>query len=63
MSGGGSAGAFGAGILNGWTKEGSRPRFKVVTGVSTGSLIAPFAFLGPDYDDELKESYTTIDAS
>ena len=63
VSGGGSAGAFGAGILNGWTKEGSRPRFKVVTGVSTGSLIAPFAFLGSDYDDELKESYTTIDAS
>ena len=63
VSGGGSAGAFGAGILNGWTKEGSRPKFKVVTGVSTGSLIAPFAFLGPDYDNELKESYTTIDAS
>ena len=63
VSGGGSAGAYGAGILNGWTKEGSRPRFKVVTGVSTGSLIAPFAFLGPDYDDELKEAYTTIDAS
>ena len=63
VSGGGSAGAYGAGILNGWTKEGSRPSFKVVTGVSTGSLIAPFAFLGPDYDDELKEAYTTIDAS
>jgi hypothetical protein len=63
VSGGGSAGAFGAGILNGWTKEGSRPKFKVVTGVSTGSLIAPFAFLGPDYDDELKDAYTTIDAS
>jgi hypothetical protein len=63
VSGGGSAGAFGAGILNGWTKQGTRPRFKVVTGVSTGSLIAPFAFLGPDYDTQLKESYTTIDAT
>ena len=63
ISGGGSAGAFGSGILNGWTKEGSRPKFKVVTGVSTGSLIAPFAFLGSDYDAQLKEAYTTIDAS
>lgn len=63
VSGGGSAGAFGSGILNGWTKEGSRPKFKIVTGVSTGSLIAPFAFLGPEYDPQLKEAYTTIDAS
>lgn len=62
VSGGGSDGAFGAGLLNGWTKAGTRPVFKIVTGVSTGSLIAPFAFLGPDYDDELKQAYTTIDA-
>jgi hypothetical protein len=61
VSGGGSAGAFGSGILNGWTKQGTRPKFKVVTGVSTGALIAPFAFLGPDYDAQLKEAYTTID--
>jgi hypothetical protein len=63
LSGGGSAGAFGAGILNGWTAAGDRPKFKVVTGVSTGALIATFAFLGSDYDDELKEAYTTIDAA
>jgi hypothetical protein len=63
ISGGGSDGAFGAGLLNGWTKAGTRPKFKIVTGVSTGGLIAPFAFLGPDYDDELKLSYTTIDAN
>jgi hypothetical protein len=63
ISGGGSAGAFGAGILNGWTAKGNRPKFKVVTGVSTGALISTFAFLGPDYDDELKEAYTTIDAT
>ena len=63
VSGGGSVGAFGAGILNGWTQRGDRPTFKVVTGVSTGSLIAPFAFLGPDYDAQLKEAYTTVDAS
>ena len=56
-------GAYGAGILNGWTAKGDRPAFKVVTGVSTGALIATFAFLGPDYDDELKEAYTTVDAS
>lgn len=63
LSGGGSAGAFGAGILNGWTAKGDRPKFKVVTGVSTGALIATFAFLGPDYDDELEEAYTTINAT
>jgi hypothetical protein len=63
VSGGGSAGAFGAGILNGWTKQGTRPKFKVVTGVSTGALIAPFAFLGPDYDAHLKDAYTTVDAA
>jgi hypothetical protein len=63
ISGGGSDGAFGAGLLNGWSSTGGRPNFKVVTGVSTGALIAPFAFLGPDYDDELKASYTEVDAT
>lgn len=60
ISGGGSDGAFGAGILNGWSARGNRPRFKVVTGVSTGALIAPFAFLGPAYDPQVKEAYTTV---
>lgn len=60
VSGGGDDGAFGAGLLVGWTRAGDRPEFKLVTGVSTGALTAPFAFLGPDYDDELKEVYTTI---
>jgi hypothetical protein len=60
ISGGGDKGAFGAGLLNGWTAAGSRPTFKAVTGVSTGALIAPFAFLGPDYDKVLEEVYTTI---
>src|SRR5262245_9884363 len=60
VSGGSDNGAFGAGLLNGWTAAGDRPQFKVVTGVSTGALIAPLAFLGPDYDDELKRAYTTI---
>jgi predicted acylesterase/phospholipase RssA len=59
LSGGGANGAFGAGFLNGWTATGSRPVFKIVTGVSTGALIAPFAFLGPKYDDALREFYTT----
>ena len=58
VSGGGSNGAFGAGVLFGWTASGTRPEFTVVTGVSTGSLIAPFAFLGPPYYALLKESYT-----
>ncbi len=59
ISGGGQDGAFGAGLLNGWTETGRRPEFQIVTGVSTGALSAPFVFLGPDYDDELKEVYTT----
>jgi len=59
LSGGGANGAFGAGFLNGWTRTGERPLFKIVTGVSTGALMAPFAFLGPKYDDALREFYTT----
>lgn len=59
ISGGGDNGAYGAGLLNGWTAAGSRPEFKVVTGVSTGALIAPFAFLGPKYDYVLERVYTT----
>jgi predicted acylesterase/phospholipase RssA len=60
ISGGGDNGAFGAGLLNGWTAAGNRPKFKVVTGVSTGALIAPFAFLGPEYDESLKTVYTGV---
>jgi hypothetical protein len=60
LSGGGGDGAFGAGILCGWTEAGTRPRFKLVTGISTGAIMAPFAFLGPEYDAKLKEAYTTI---
>ncbi len=60
ISGGGDNGAFGAGLLAGWTKVGDRPVFKLVTGVSTGALIAPFAFLGSAYDDKLKALYTGI---
>ena len=58
LSGGGANGAFGAGILNGWSLSGQRPVFTLVTGISTGAIIAPFAFLGPDYDDTLREIYT-----
>ena len=60
ISGGGEDGAFGAGLLIGWTAAGNRPEFKLVTGISTGALTAPFAFLGPKYDDQLKAVYTTI---
>lgn len=60
ISGGSDNGAFTAGFLNGWTKAGTRPQFKLVTGVSTGALIAPFAFLGPDYDEALKSIYTNV---
>jgi predicted acylesterase/phospholipase RssA len=58
ISGGGDNGAYGAGFLNGWTAAGTRPEFKAVTGVSTGALIAPFAFLGPKYDYVLERVYT-----
>lgn len=58
ISGGGDNGAFAAGLLNGWTVSGTRPEFKLVTGISTGAIIAPFAFLGPQYDDRLKDFYT-----
>ena len=59
VSGGGANGAFGAGLLVGWTQTGTRPEFTMVTGISTGALTAPFAFLGADYDDQLKKVYTT----
>ncbi len=60
LSGGGANGAFGAGFLNGWSESGTRPTFRIVTGISTGSLIAPLAFLGPEYDQKLKKYYTTL---
>ncbi len=58
LSGGGDKGAFGAGLLNGWSAAGTRPEFLLVTGVSTGALIAPFAFLGARHDDTLRQLYT-----
>jgi hypothetical protein len=58
LSGGGDNGAFGAGLLNGWTASGTRPEFLLVTGISTGALIAPFAFLGAKYDATLQDLYT-----
>lgn len=60
ISGGGPLGAFGAGLMKGWTETGTRPEFKIVTGVSTGALMAPFVFLGPAYDDQLRDVYTSI---
>ena len=62
ISGGGENGAYGAGLLVGWTAIGTRPHFKLVTGISTGALTAPFAFLGSAYDAKLKEVYTTLSA-
>ena len=60
ISGGADNGAFGAGLINGWTTTGTRPEFRMVTGISTGALIAPFAFLGPSYDGQLREVYTEL---
>ena len=61
ISGGGDNGAFGAGVLVGWSESRTRPSFKIVTGISTGALIAPLAFVGPEYDAQLAGMYTTID--
>jgi predicted acylesterase/phospholipase RssA len=60
LSSGGSDGAFGAGLLNGLSASGKRPDYSVVTGVSTGALIAPFVFAGPRYDDALRDAFTKI---
>ena len=57
LSGGGAEGAYGAGFLNGWSETGARPRFGIVTGTSVGALMAPFAFLGADYDPVLKDMF------
>ncbi|MBA4067250.1 MAG: hypothetical protein C0501_26795 [Isosphaera sp.] len=61
VSGGGVFGAHPAGVLYGWTRSGTRPEFDVVTGVSTGALIAVFAFLGPCVDEQLRTAYTTVE--
>jgi hypothetical protein len=58
ISGGAYDGAYGAGVINGWTASGNRPKFAIVTGVSAGALIAPLAFLGPDYDAEIAEAFS-----
>jgi hypothetical protein len=58
LSGGGAGGAFGAGALVGLDRIHARPRFELVTGVSAGALIAPFAFLGPAWDAQLTEAFT-----
>jgi hypothetical protein len=63
LSGGGAYGAYTAGVLVGWSQAGGRPEFDVVTGVSTGALVAALAFLGPDFDGELRRVYTTMRAS
>jgi predicted acylesterase/phospholipase RssA len=63
LSSGGSDGAFGAGLLNGLSASGKRPDYAVVTGVSTGALIAPFVFAGPHYDDALRDAFTKITAA
>lgn len=63
LSGGGDNGAFGAGLLVGWSKQGTRPEFKQVVGISTGALIAPLAFLGSDYDPVLEDVFTNVTPS
>ena len=56
ISGGGIKGNYGTGVLVGWSESGKRPQFDVVTGVSVGALMAPFVFLGSDYDEQLSAS-------
>lgn len=63
LSGGGADGAFGAGLMNGWTARGGRPEFMLVTGISTGALMAPLVFLGEDHDPELERLYTNLETA
>ena len=63
LSGGGADGAYGAGLLMGWSQSGNRPEFAVVTGSSIGGLIAPYAFLGPRFDDQLRQNFAEITAA
>jgi predicted acylesterase/phospholipase RssA len=63
LSGGGADGAYGAGVVIGWTASGKRPEFALVSGVSIGALIAPYAFLGPNYDDQLRDNFDNITAA
>jgi len=63
LSSGGADGAFGAGLLTGLTAAGKRPDYAVVTGVSTGALMAPFAFAGPHYVEALRKEYTNVSAA
>jgi predicted acylesterase/phospholipase RssA len=58
LSGGGSGGAYGAGALAGMSRAHSRPQFEMVTGVSAGALLAPFAFLGPAWDARMRAAFT-----
>ncbi|MEJ5275100.1 MAG: patatin-like phospholipase family protein [Thermogemmata sp.] len=60
LSGGGKYGAFTAGVLVGWTASGQRPVFDVATGISSGAIVATLAFLGPKYDDKLRNGFTTL---
>jgi predicted acylesterase/phospholipase RssA len=62
LSGGGADGAFGAGVLVGWSAAGLRPRFDVITGVSTGALMATLVFVGPELDPVLEEAYTSVNS-
>jgi hypothetical protein len=61
LSGGGANGAFGAGFLKGWSESGTRPELLIVAGISTGALIAPYAFLGSGYDELLEWDYALVD--
>jgi hypothetical protein len=63
ISGGGTDGAYGGGVLAGWSESGKRPEFAVVTGASIGALVAPYAFLGSRYDEDIRKNFTTIGAA
>jgi hypothetical protein len=62
LSTGGEDGAYGAGVMVGWSAAGTRPNFSVITAVSTGALMAPFVFAGAKYDEQLRAAYTTVNA-
>ena len=60
IGGGVSNSAYGIGLLNGWLEKDSRPVFKIVTGYSSGSLVALATFAGKNYEERLVKLFTSI---
>lgn len=60
LSGGGSRGAYGAGFVTGWSERGTMPTFDIITGISTGAIMATYVFVGGREIGKIKNFYTTM---